>query len=109
MTTEDEILALLKEIRNIQQEHLEAYRAQSQRGISMTATAMRRQRIALVFIFAMLGAMAWYTVSQTQTFEWKAITSEWKAIQDRAQQQLEEADRQRHQHQHQDAPTENAK
>jgi len=87
MTTDDEIHVLLREIRDIQLEHLEAYRAQSERAISMTSLALRRQRIALITLLAILTGIAFYALSCPDA-------AEWKAVQDRAQQQLDQADRQ---------------
>ncbi len=87
MATDDETLALLREMRDIQLQHLEAYRAQSQRAISMSGVLMKRQRIAMVVAIAVVCIAAWYATSSPDL-------SRWKAIQDRAQQQLDQSDRQ---------------
>lgn len=88
MATDDEILAMLREIRDIQQQHLEMYRAQSERAISISAVAVKRQRIVLIFLIVFVCVAACYVASGPDKL------SQWKAIQDRTQQQLDQSDRQ---------------
>ncbi len=85
MATDDEILALLRDMRDIQKQYVESYRAHSERAISMTIIATNRQRKSqwMLFAFCILFPLAVYKWPPSNIHEWEAI-------QRRAQEQLDQ-------------------
>ena len=88
MAADDETLALLQEIRDIQKQHFEMYRAQSERAINLSAVAVRRQRYALWFLLLVVAAaVAYMAYLQSQTARWEppqAVPQQFQGPVDRA-------------------------
>jgi hypothetical protein len=91
MATDNEILELLREIRDIQKQHLDAYQKQSDRALSQNAMVLRRQRIALtVIVLILVVAIVYLLLAPSDV-------SRWEAIQKRTQEQLDQSERQQRQ------------